>query len=135
MFRNSDADDHSESSAASCIQRSFRRRALLARSNRSLLEGGDASNGSLGGATVVAVGVGAKTSSPEEENMWKKVGWLGAKEVITLGGYKMMSGGGDPVDEDDAIAAASYFTRGPGGCGHGGGSQAHLPPVTTTVVP
>jgi hypothetical protein len=60
VSRNSDDDSHSES-AASCIQRSFRRRSFLAHSNRSLLEGGDASTSSLGGATAVAVGVGATT--------------------------------------------------------------------------
>jgi hypothetical protein len=216
VSRNSDDNSHSES-AASCIQRSFRRRSLLARSNRSLLEGGDASHSSLGGAAAVAVGVGATTvvalgaeavagnrvsftpstdlnevgtesmendveannwptdasdndemgleylmadslgdntdsngshSSPEdeEENEYKQVGWVGAKGILSHAGYtmlgrvaavgrKLMFGGGDPVDEDDAFAAASQLTGRPGVNIGGPAGGPPVPPPPITVVP
>jgi hypothetical protein len=92
-------------------------------------------------------------SSPEEDeedNEWKQVGWIGAKGVLSHAGYgmlagatagaatiggKLLSGGGDPVDGDDAIAAHNLGESG-GGWGGNAGGQAPAPtPAAVTVVP
>jgi hypothetical protein len=115
----------------------------------------DATNPYGSGEDVMADSLGYNTdsndshSSPEdeEENEYKQVGWVGAKGIISHVGYtslgmtaalgrKLITGGGDPVDEDDVVAATQCYTGGPntgGTGGPGGGPQAA--PVTVTVVP
>jgi hypothetical protein len=211
------SDDYHSESAASRIQRSFRRSLLARPSNRSLEGGGP--NSSVGAATAVAVGVCATTvvalgagavtvnhvsitpstylnevgtesmdndleanNSPREASdndgmssdypsddvpdateteytdesddleasispnnedletdkaaddlvnkpdVLRQIGWGAMKGAIILIGATMvktlLSGGGSPIDEDDAIAAHTLMSGGGGGGGPGGNAGA-----------